>query len=484
MTELTSTACRPGGWPEDTPPRSALFSLNPEGHSGDDLEDLASYFRRLSEDHCMLPWSLAFRSVVPLIGAGSADWRAKMACSCYGLEISGLSNVASNWAEALNLATGRNDLQFHTLVPFKAIVSPIKLLSPIERFCPHCYAEDERVERPKYNRLLWAIDCVTACPLHGVRLQPIETKRARNNPVWLRRHGKPSTSNSFWLPGISRENGLSLASDVGDPASEEDVLLARLVADLVDDLHHHPQEFHGKGAPTTFLRYAMDVLFAGNLSDFARHLGVTKGALHEWTSGKTRPSLPRLALIAFCCGSAISDVILGNKVMLFKRPPAARPARLFARRRKGAHRPRNELRHELEQIVETGRASSAKEAAKLLDVSTKFLRSLSPSLNQRLVTIGQERRRRNERDWEDLKFEEFRKSFDAIVQKQEKPARRRVQRDVFERTGLTFRYQQTTIFLKRARALADADADTRRGTEHHKPVGERRRDNENRPSMD
>lgn len=120
----------------------------------------------------------------------------------------------------------------------------------------------------------------------------------------------------------------------------------------------------------------------------------------------------------------------------------------------------------------------------MLDVSTKFLRSLSPSLNQRLVTIGQERRRRNERDWEDLKFEEFRKSFDAIVQKQEKPARRRVQRDVFERTGLTFRYQQTTIFLKRARALADADADTRRGTEHHKPVGERRRDNENRPSMD
>ncbi|MFG6728720.1 TniQ family protein [Burkholderia pseudomallei] len=483
MTALTSSACRPGGWPEDAPPRSALFSLNPEGHSGDDLEDLASYFRRLSEDHCMLPWTLAFRSVVPLIGSGSTGWRAKMACYCYGLATSGVTELADSWAKALNHATGRNDLQLHTLVPLKAVVPPTKLLSPIERFCPICYAHDESSERPKYNRLLWAVDCVAACPLHCVQLQAVDkSNRNNDNPFWLHRQGKRASASSFWLPGISRVNGRSLASDVGKLAREEDVQFARLVADLVDDLHHHPHEFHDVGAPTNFLRYATEVLFAGNLSQFAQHLGVSKGALHGWTSGKTRPSLPRLALIAFCCGAAISDVILGNKVMLFKRPAPARPAQLCVRKRKGARRPRNELRQEFEQIVESGRASSAREAADLLDVSTKFLRSLSPALNQQLVHAGQERVRRTARELEDLKFDEFRKSFDAIVAKREKPVRRRVQQDVFERTGLSFRYKQAGIFLERVRCLAGVDASS--GADGRKSGGRRRRRQENRPAMD
>ncbi|WP_261540894.1 TniQ family protein [Burkholderia multivorans] len=458
MKETTNTVCRPGGWPEDAPPRSMLFSLNPEGHSGDNLEDLASYFRRLSEDHCMLPWSLAFRSVVPLVASGSAVWRAKMACYCYGLATSGVTELADSWARALNAATGRNDLQLHTLVPLKVVVPPTKLLSPIERFCPICYADDERSGRPKYNRLLWAIDCVTACPLHNVQLQAVDkSKHDNENPIWLRRRGRRPSTNSFWLPGISRANGRSLAGDSGKPARDEDIRFARLVADLIDDLHHHPHVFQDVGAPTTFLRYAAEVLFAGNLSHFATHLGVSKGALHEWTWGKTRPSLPRLALIAFCCGCAIADVILGNKVMLLKRPAPARAKRLCIRRRIGGRRPRNEFRQEFEQIVASGQASSAREAAELLDVSTKFLRSLSPALNQKVVDAGQERVRRTARDLEELKFSEFRKSFDAIVEKQEKPVRRKVQQDVFERTGLTFGYEQVGVFLKRARRLVDVD---------------------------
>ena len=79
MAEPIVLACTPGGWPEDAPPRSALFGLSPEGHNGDDLEDLASFFRRLSDDHGMLPWTLAFRVIVPLIAKGHPNgakgWR-------------------------------------------------------------------------------------------------------------------------------------------------------------------------------------------------------------------------------------------------------------------------------------------------------------------------------------------------------------------------------------------------------------------------
>ncbi|MCA8108280.1 MULTISPECIES: hypothetical protein [Burkholderia] len=113
---------------------------------------------------------------------------------------------------------------------------------------------------------------------------------------------------------------------------------------------------------------------------------------------------------------------------------------------------------------------------------TKFLRSLSPTLNQQLVHAGQERVRRTARELEDLKFDEFRKSFDAIVAKQEKPVRRRIQQDVFERTGLSFRYKQAGIFLERVRCLAGVDASSEAGG--RKSGGRRRRRQENRPAMD
>ena len=403
-----------------------------------------------------------------------------MAASCYGLAISGVTNLADGWASALGVATKRNGLHLHTLVPLRDVVPPAKLLSPTERFCSICYADDERSNRPKYNRLLWSIDYVTACPMHGVQLKPVEkAKHASGNAFWLPGRAKRANASTFWLPGISRIDGQSLASDTGIAAREDEIEFARLTADLIDDLHQHPHAFENIGAPAIFLRYATDVLFAGNSAHFARHIGVSKSGLHEWASGKVRPSLPRLALIAYCCGCAIADVILGNKVMLFKRQPPVRPGNLIVRRRKGSLRPRHELHVEFEQLVESGQASCAREAADCLDVSTKFLRTLSPTLHKELVRAGKERSQRAVEEREKSKFDEFRKSFDLIVHRLERPTRRKVENDVFERTGMTFGFKESGRFLKRAHELAHVDGPTA-------TVGRRggRLETRNRPSMD
>jgi hypothetical protein len=48
----------PGGWPEDAPPRSILYSLSPHGCSGEDRESLGSYLDRLCEGYDMTRWTL------------------------------------------------------------------------------------------------------------------------------------------------------------------------------------------------------------------------------------------------------------------------------------------------------------------------------------------------------------------------------------------------------------------------------------------
>jgi hypothetical protein len=66
MTGLKRLVSLPGGWPAESPPRSAFFGLSPAGHNGESFEGLSSYFRRLSAHHRILPRSLARRAVVPL----------------------------------------------------------------------------------------------------------------------------------------------------------------------------------------------------------------------------------------------------------------------------------------------------------------------------------------------------------------------------------------------------------------------------------
>lgn len=65
--------------------------------------------------------------------------------------------------------------QFDNPSPLRNLVSPFLLISKNERFCPQCYEADLNAERPMYNRLLWSIACVEACPLHRMLLQEIPT---------------------------------------------------------------------------------------------------------------------------------------------------------------------------------------------------------------------------------------------------------------------------------------------------------------------
>jgi hypothetical protein len=295
----------------------------------------------------------------------------------YNIKVSRATEQAYQWAHTLNRLTLRTNLQLCTLLPLKELVSAFLLLSNKRRFCPRCYKDDVQKRRDCYDRLLWSIDAVTACPLHRLKLV--------NHPKLKRRPGAFGRAD-----GPSDEVAANIDS-MESPASDYEVESARLIAELLDDAVVFPNAGYSASAQSAFLTHAVDTLFNGKSARFAAHLLVNKSQVHGWVKGQVRMSLPRLALVAYCCGCAIADILLGNKVMLSLRPaPQCQNRRLIAMGGAGAKRPRDDLRRELDEMIRDARVTNAAEAARALGVSSKFLRANFPGEQALLVQSGRE----------------------------------------------------------------------------------------------
>jgi hypothetical protein len=426
----------PGGWPAGSPPRSAFFGLAPSGHNGESFESLTSYFRRLSAHHRILPRSLAQRAVVPLLAARETVDQRTLSASCYDLHIDGLSRVAAEWVDALEQLTLRRDLSLRTLLPLRNLVSSFLLISKRERFCPQCYQEDLNSERPMYNRLLWSIACVEACPLHKTLL--------KENPSASSTKARP-----FWVPGISRLDGSSLATVRSEFADDQQVVCARMVAELLDDVHHHPEVFVESRSTAAFLRYASKNLFYGQAAHLAKHIGIGKSELHGWMTEKYHPSLPRLVLIAYRCGCGISDVLLANKVKLRKVSRGLSVKCLNERARKGSLRPREELRGDLEKIsCELGPTPTLRAAARLLDVSEKYLRRFAPDIAATIVAKGNTARDAQSVQRAQQRFECFRQVVEELTVDGAVPPLYKVRQHVYLKR---LRYDELQRFMQRIR---------------------------------
>lgn len=415
----------PGGWPEGAPPRSTLYSLPPYGCSGEDRENLGSYISRLSSAHDMARWTLTKRIIGPaaeeLFGVSSDRMARDVGRADYSVRVSSTTEQAYQWAHTLNRLTLRTNLQLCTLLPLKGLVSAFLLLSDKRRFCPRCYKDDVQKKRDCYDRLLWSIDAVTACQLHRLRL--VNRPKLKRQPRVFGRANEPS--------GEAAANIKSMESAALLPASDYEVESARLIAELLDDAVVFPDAGYSASAQSAFLTHAVDTLFSGKFAHFAAHLRVNKSQVHGWVKGQIRMSLPRLVLVAYCCGCAIADILLGNRVMLSLRPvPQCQNRRLIANGGGGAKRPKDDLRRELDELIRDARVTNATEAAKALGVSSKFLRANFPSEQALLVQSGGDlakaRRKEEVITFDQVYLSEHKALCDAGVY----PSRRRVEERV------------------------------------------------------
>ena len=91
----------------------------------------------------------------------------------------GCSESATAWTEVLEVATGRHDLRFSTLLPLSKLVCGTNLIDRARRVCLACIEKDVHAGSRSYGRLLWRIAEVACCPEHEMPLVEVNCTRGR-----------------------------------------------------------------------------------------------------------------------------------------------------------------------------------------------------------------------------------------------------------------------------------------------------------------
>lgn len=326
------------------------FRLQPIGRGGD-AESLSSYIKRLAYAHRLHPRSL----VDDLVSSRDAsegsfgltrDWLARN-----GQDFIGTSSLAQRMIGCLEVNTGVRDLRLCTILDLANLTCSQKLITRSSRVCFECLKEDRRSGLPMYERLLWRLEAVNACDIHGCALvEPICGQAASLRPA-------PN------LPGICRHCGsidlkCSLSCD-DQPASEADIWVAQQCGRVLGAMPTLAQ------ADPLKMKESLRTLWKprGCMSAASAATGILQPALLQWLrTPNAKFSLFRIADIALTQRLDLVALLQGDIM------PTAAPVENRSRWRKRVYKRVNhaEVEQGLMQALETGK--SATQVAKELGV--------------------------------------------------------------------------------------------------------------------
>ena len=171
-----------------------LAGVEPIGVGTPGVESLTGYLQRVANEHVVPPVIVLRDVVVPYVrsraawpGTGHQMWESR------ARDMDGFGKVAWLAVEILSEATGRDDLESCThrgLLSWK-IADEDSLLVRRKRWCLSCWQEDDKQHSQKgkrggsgrYERKLWTLSVVDACPVHSELLMDRCVECGRNQPA-------------------------------------------------------------------------------------------------------------------------------------------------------------------------------------------------------------------------------------------------------------------------------------------------------------
>ena len=136
------------------------------------MESLTGYLQRLANEYQIPPEHLFREQIVPAIRRHGL-WTSKRAdlLRRNARGIDGAGRAARIAIETLSCLTGRSDLVACALVVLteRDFLHEDALLVRQKRWCPCCWREDIATANP-YERKLWTLSVVDACPVHMTSL--------------------------------------------------------------------------------------------------------------------------------------------------------------------------------------------------------------------------------------------------------------------------------------------------------------------------
>jgi len=293
------------------PSRSRLFNLSPVGFGTGLVECLTGYFSRLAEAHSVSTGALHHHEVQPL-GAGR---RNMFSCAtsararCYTSGINGTLSLAADYASVVGKLTGRSDLHYLTMIPWKSLFPAQLLMRGVAAWCATCLASWRKAGKPVYIPLLWTLEIVKYCPYHQ---RPLHLTCPHCGLP------QPLLGQCSWVGFCTRcKRWLGSGPGKGDPerysvlqqdTPEWEVWAANQLKDLIEAGFHNP--------PLLTREQLCRLVWIGTdlegLSHFARILGVSSTAVHEWRRGRKQPLLPAYLRLARVLNVTLTALLTGS----------------------------------------------------------------------------------------------------------------------------------------------------------------------------
>ena len=275
--------------PLEIPPRSRLYSLPLLGAGTVMIESITSYIARLARAHAVSTWALLKYELALKVLKPEANLRNRLSelTAEMGAAFNGENETSRKLIVVLSDLTKRPDLAQATMSFCAGLISPRKLVSVKQRWCPDCLNELKSTGRELYYQLLWQILSVRSCPQHRRLL-------ASHCPH-CQKHFSPLRANTY--PGFCPmcHGWLGEAGDA-QPVGEWDQLAATAVAGLLQERY-----LVVAGSASRFPENMKQLLhghFAGNIAELTRFLRVSRSTVVAWIGEKERPSMEYLANVS------------------------------------------------------------------------------------------------------------------------------------------------------------------------------------------
>lgn len=356
-----------------------LYSIPPIGSGTSQVESFRNYLRRLALEH-----SVGFRRfctdiLSPLLDAANKEELVAFTLRSERLkpEAFGSTESTEKLVQALEKATGRSDLRQCTLRRFANTFSGDGLYARWPRHCPTCYAEDVGQGELPYERLLWLVQCVKCCPLHGTELLLSDCA----HPEYI--HGDSPTQriHPSVCPGCG-SIGFRCITRKPTPATIEDFWVARQVSELLaqgDTLRTLDQA----AIRSAVLAHAK--CHDRGVAGMAARAGVAKSTL--WTYLANPASASSLDLVLRVCRVSGWDV--SDYLMATLREP--RTDLSMPPRRKQERIDATELRMVVEELLDAAAVHNMAQLEKATGVDKASIRKHLPDLVDRLEKESNER---------------------------------------------------------------------------------------------
>ncbi len=282
-------------------PHSWLFHVPPLGVGTKEIESLSGYISRIARAHCVTPVDLLHRTI-EWWDQGKPDRVGEWCPSSVRLKLNGTVNAhaTGRWwialLEKLGCVTGLSEC---TVSAWCSVVASAKLLKMDHRWCPECYRSDA----DPYDRLLWSVHSVKACPKHRCDLVQ-NCPSCRSSIPTL--HGRSS-------PGYCPRCSASLYDDPSrKAASQQDIKHAEMVAAFIADTScDRIRKIPLKDTFTTSLNLCATAASLSDASELAAWLGTSRITAWYWIRGKATPRFENLVGICKAFGVSISDYLGG-----------------------------------------------------------------------------------------------------------------------------------------------------------------------------